>query len=252
MDGRVVFHEWPRPPYALAWEIEQRDGLSPTRAAPFSIRCPPLSSATKATSPFFLGSWPYGRLPCVPPIVSFTGLIVGTGHSLLRRDLLPGLPPFQVFVIFPIRANPWAILCKKMAERRDSQFQPNVPFTCTAKVAGLLRHDVMLYPPGSDRDNVFIVVPDSWTFLDKAAAAVTPMTPLYTTEAAGVLPSAAFQDMRAASLSLATLAPSRSALHLWLRLRPRPAPRGDVALSLPIRRRNDRGCCIRPRCLRLP
>ncbi|KAM4061354.1 hypothetical protein HRG_013080 [Hirsutella rhossiliensis] len=38
-------------------------------------------------------------------------------------------------------------------------------------------------------------------------------------------------------------------LHLWLRLRPRPAPwaaRSDVAPSLPIRRRNDRGCCKAP------
>ncbi|KAM4062420.1 hypothetical protein HRG_013612 [Hirsutella rhossiliensis] len=86
----------------------------------------------------------------------------------------------------------------KMAERQDSQFQPNVPFTCTGKVAGLLRHDVMLYPPGSDRDNVFIVVPDSWTFLDKAAAAVTTMAPLLSTpqrqQASSA--SAAFRDVR--------------------------------------------------------
>ncbi|KAM4056448.1 hypothetical protein HRG_014786 [Hirsutella rhossiliensis] len=92
-----------------------------------------------------------------------------------------GFHPFQVFVIFPVRANPWAILCK---------------------VAGLLRHDVMLYPPGSDRDNVFIVVPDSWTFLDKAAAAVTTMAPLLSTpqrqQASSA--SAAFRDVRAASL----------------------------------------------------
>ncbi|KAM4065239.1 hypothetical protein HRG_012831 [Hirsutella rhossiliensis] len=85
---------------------------------------------------------------CVPPIVSFTGIIVDTGHSLLRRDLLPGLDAakfsccafvrlstyvaagmpnripfkgFHPFVVFPIRANPWATLCKKMAERRVSQ-----------------------------------------------------------------------------------------------------------------------------------
>ncbi|KAM4061034.1 hypothetical protein HRG_012949 [Hirsutella rhossiliensis] len=116
------------------------------------------------------------------------------GFVRLSTYVAPGMPnklpfkgfhPFQVFVIFPIRANPWAIL---------------------SKVAGLLRHDVMLYPPGSDRDNVFIVVPDSWTFLDKAAAAVTPMTPLLSTpqRQQASSPSAAFQDMRAASLSLAT------------------------------------------------
>ncbi|KAM4062524.1 integrase core domain-containing protein [Hirsutella rhossiliensis] len=221
-----------------------------------------------------------GDFPCIPPIVSFTGLVVGTGHSSLRRDLLPGLDaaqlnccgfvrlstyvapgmpnkvpfkgfhPFQVFVIFPIRANPWAVLCRKMAERQDSQFQPNVPFTCTGKVAGLLRHDVMLYPPGSYRDNVFIVVPDSWTFLDKAAAAVTTMAPLLSTpqrqQASSA--SAAFQDMRAASLSLITPGTLRPVLHLWLRLRPRPAtlrrPGNDIALSLPIRRRSDRSFSV--------
>ncbi|KAM4064046.1 hypothetical protein HRG_012574 [Hirsutella rhossiliensis] len=172
-----------------------------------------------------------GDFPCIPPIVSFTGLIVGTGHSSLRRDLLPGLGaaqlnccgfvrlstyvapgmpnkvpfkgfhPFQVFVIFPVRANPWAILCK---------------------VAGLLRHDVMLYPPGSDRDN--------------AAAAVTTMAPLlYATEATSFLRFRGLPGL----------------LHPWLRLRPRPAtlrrPGNDIALSLPIRRRSDRVCCIRPR-----
>ncbi|KAM4054370.1 hypothetical protein HRG_005246 [Hirsutella rhossiliensis] len=207
---------------------------------------------------------PMDDFPCVPPIVSFTGLIVGTGHSLLRRDLLPGLDaaqlnccgfvrlstyvapgmpnklpfkgfhPFQVFVIFPIRANPWAILCKKMAERRDSQFQPNVPFTCTAKVAGLLRHDVMLYPPGSDRDNVFIVVPDSWTFLDKAAAAVTPMTPLSLHHRGSRRPpSAAFQDMRAASLSLATPGTLPLSPPPLASASPRPAPWAAREAMLP-------------------
>ncbi|KAM4061631.1 hypothetical protein HRG_013260 [Hirsutella rhossiliensis] len=138
---------------------------------------PALVVRDQGYQPVLPGSWPYGRLPCVPPIVSFTGLIVGTGHSLLRRDLLPGLdaaqlnwlPPFQVFVIFL--------------------------FALT------LGHLVQ----GSDRDNVFIVVPDSWTFLDKAAAAVTPMTPLLSPQRQQASsPSAAFQDMRAASLSLAT------------------------------------------------
>ncbi|KAJ4203801.1 hypothetical protein NW757_014845, partial [Fusarium falciforme] len=113
------------------------------------------------------------NFPCIPPIVSFTGPIVGPGHSLLRQDLLPGLDaaqlnccgfiqlstylapgnpdktpfrgshPFQVFVIFPVHTNPWATLCKRMTERRDSQFQANTRFTCTGKVAGLLDHRVM-------------------------------------------------------------------------------------------------------------
>lgn len=174
--------------------------------------------------------------PCIPPVVSFTGLIAGPGHSLLRKDLLPalddtllkccgfiqlstylapgnpektpfkGFHPFQVFVIFPVHANPWAILCKKMAERRDTHFQAHIHFSCTGKVAGLLDHRLMVHPPGSDRDYVFIVVPDSWTFLDKATTtSATSGLPLTTparrpTSSA----SAAFQSMRAASYSVAT------------------------------------------------
>ncbi|KJZ69392.1 hypothetical protein HIM_11208 [Hirsutella minnesotensis 3608] len=189
-------------PYALAWEVEQRDGLESDTGRTLLYTMPALVVRDQGYQPVLPRLFAsMGDIPCIPSIVSFSGLVVGTGHSSLRRDLLPGLDaaqlnccgfvrlstyvapgmpnkvpfkgfhPFQVFVIFPIRANPWAILCRKMAERQDSQFQPNVPFTCTGKVAGLLRHDVMLYPPGSYRDNVFIVVPDSWTFLDKAAAA---------------------------------------------------------------------------------
>ncbi|KAM4061854.1 hypothetical protein HRG_013400 [Hirsutella rhossiliensis] len=155
------------------------------------------------------------NFPCIPPIVSFTGFILGPGHSLLRQDLLPdldaaqlnccgfvqlstylapGIPDkipfrgfhqFEVFVIFPIHANPWAILCK---------------------VAGLLSHRVMIHPPGSDRDYVFIVVPDSWTFLDKAtstaaASSSAISTPLKEKPSSA---SAAFRDILAASYSVAT------------------------------------------------
>ncbi|KAM4064092.1 hypothetical protein HRG_007120 [Hirsutella rhossiliensis] len=233
-----------------------------TRAAPF-YTMPALVVRDQGYQPVLPRLFAsMGDFPCIPPIVSFTGLIVGTGHSSLRRDLLPGLGaaqlnccgfvrlstyvapgmpnkvpfkgfhPFQVFVIFPVRANPWAILCK---------------------VAGLLRHDVMLYPPGSDRDNVFIVVPDSWTFLDKAAAAVTTMAPLLSTpqrqQASSA--SAAFRDVRAASLSLITPGTLPLSPPPLASASPRPAtlrrPGNDIALSLPIRRRSDRVCCIRPR-----
>ncbi|GJN70082.1 hypothetical protein PLICBS_010178 [Purpureocillium lilacinum] len=147
------------------------------------------------------------------PIVSFTGPVVGSGLELLHADaaaafdepqlkccgfvqlstfVSPGIPektpfkgfhPFQVFVIFPVHANPWTSLCKKMAQRRVSQFQPVAPFTCTGKVAGLLAHRHMRQPPAFEQDYVFIVVPDTWTFLDKATfnqpptAQVTPATP---------------------------------------------------------------------------
>lgn len=133
------------------------------------------------------------------PIVSFTGPVIGAGLDCLHENiasafddpqlkccgfvqlstfLCPGTPdktpfrgfhPFQVFVMFPVHANPWTSLCKKMVERRDSQFQPGAPFTCTGKVAGLLAHGLMRQPPAFEQDYVFIVVPDTWTFLDKTA-----------------------------------------------------------------------------------
>ncbi|KAH6870901.1 hypothetical protein B0T10DRAFT_593061, partial [Thelonectria olida] len=136
--------------------------------------------------------------PLVPPTVSFTGPVVGPGHALLHKESVPalddaqlkccgfiqlttflapgnpdktlyrGFHPFHVFVIFPIRANPWGSLCKKMTERRDTQFQSNVLLTCTGKVAGVLDHRLMVQPPALRQDYVFIVVPDSWTFLDMA------------------------------------------------------------------------------------
>ncbi|KAF2649658.1 hypothetical protein K491DRAFT_583359, partial [Lophiostoma macrostomum CBS 122681] len=113
----------------------------------------------------------------MPPIVSFAGPILGSGLTLLHGQstsglddtqrkccgfiqlstyIAPGNPnktpfkgfhPFQVFAIFPIHVNPWTSLCKRMADRSDTQFQPNTIFT----------------------DCVFIVVPDTWHFYDKAA-----------------------------------------------------------------------------------
>ncbi|OAQ57977.1 hypothetical protein VFPFJ_11705 [Purpureocillium lilacinum] len=197
MNGRVH-------PYALAWEVAQHDGLESDTGGTLLYTMPALIVRDQGYQPILprlLAS--SSNFPCVPPVVSFTGPVVGSGQSLLRQGLLPGLDatqlkccgfvqlssyltpgnldktpfkgfhPFQVFVIFPIHANPWTILCKKMAERRDSHFQTNIHFTCTGKVAGLLDHRLMVQPPGSDRDYVFIVVPDSWTFLDKATTATT-------------------------------------------------------------------------------
>ncbi|KJZ68888.1 hypothetical protein HIM_11721 [Hirsutella minnesotensis 3608] len=230
MNGRVH-------PYALAWEVEQHDGLESDPGSTVLYTMPALivrDQGYQPVLPRLLASM--DNFPCIPPVVSFTGPVVGPGQSLLRQDLLPGLDatqlkccgfiqlstyftpgnpdktpfkgfhPFQVFVIFPIHANPWTILCRKMAERRDSHFQASIHFTCTGKVAGLLDHRLMVQPPGSDRDYVFIVVPDSWTFLDKATtSAATSALPLATpakrpTSSA----SAAFQSMRAASFSVAT------------------------------------------------
>ena len=148
------------------------------------------------------------NFPIISPIVSFTGPIIGSGLTLLRDSPLSGLseaqrkycgfvqlstfitprnsnkPPFrgfhqfQVFIIFPIHANPWTLLCKKMVERQDTQFQPNTGFTCTGKVAGFLAHHTMVQPPQLKQDYVFIVVPDTWTFLDKMSQAFTSTSPL--------------------------------------------------------------------------
>ncbi|KND92539.1 hypothetical protein TOPH_02790 [Tolypocladium ophioglossoides CBS 100239] len=229
MNGRVH-------PYALAWEVEQHDGLESDTRSTLLYTMPALVVRDQGYQPLFASM---DSFPCIPPVVSSTGPIVGPGHSLLRQDLLPGLDaaqlkycgfvqlstyvapgnpdktpfkgfhPFQVFAIFPIHANPWAILCKKMVKRRDSHFQGSIHFTYTGKVAGLLNHRVMAHPPGSDRDYVFIVVPDSWTFLDKATTtAATSALPLTTPpKRPKSSASATFQNMRAYSVATPGILP---------------------------------------------
>ncbi|KAM4061648.1 hypothetical protein HRG_013272 [Hirsutella rhossiliensis] len=229
MNGRVH-------PYALAWEVEQRDGLESGAGGILLYTMPALIIRDQGYQPVLPRLFAsMDSFPRIPPIVSFTGLIVGPGHSLLRQDLLPGLdatqlrccgflqlstyitpgsltrslsglPPVSGLRHLPHPRQPWAILCKKMAERRDSQFQTNISFTCTGKVAGLLDHRVMVHQPSSDRDYVFIVVPDSWTFLDKTAttAAASALALTSPPKRQPSSASAAFQDARAASFSVAT------------------------------------------------
>jgi hypothetical protein len=102
-------------------------------------------------------AWDDAQLKCCGFVQLTTFLAPGNPDKTPYR----GFHPFQVFVIFPIRANPWASLCKKMAERRDTQFQSNVLLTCTGKVAGLLDHRLMVQPPALGQDYIFIIVPDS-------------------------------------------------------------------------------------------
>lgn len=152
-------------------------------------------------------------LPVMSPIVNFTGPIIGSGHTLLHPDtildledtqakccgfvqlstfLCPGNPtktpfkgfhPFQVFVIFPVHANPWSLLCKRMIERQETYFQRNTLFSCTGKVAGFLDHRIMVHPPQLTQDYVFIVVPDTWQFYDKATLNSIFTSPSATTPA---------------------------------------------------------------------
>ncbi|KAM4055577.1 hypothetical protein HRG_008555 [Hirsutella rhossiliensis] len=228
MNGRVH-------PYALAWEVEQRDGLESGAGGILLYTMPALIIRDQGYQPVLprlfasMDSFPVSRPSFPSPASSLapatpatTGPSARSGRHPAEVLRLPpafdlyhpgsltrssqGFHPFQVFVIFPIRANPWAILCKKMAERRDSQFHTNISFTCTGKVAGLLDHRVMVHQPSSDRDYIFIVVPDSWTFLDKTAttAAASALALTSPPKRQPSSASAAFQDARAASFSVAT------------------------------------------------
>ncbi|KAM6514214.1 hypothetical protein FALCPG4_015371 [Fusarium falciforme] len=196
-------------PFALTWEVERQDGLEESvDCGLLAYTIPALIVRDQGYQPILPRSLSAtDQFPLSSPIVSFTGPVVGPGPALLHKESVPalddiqlkccgfvqlttflapgnpdktpyrGFHPFQVFVIFPIRANPWASLCKKMAERRDTQFQRNVLLTCTGKVAGLLGHHLMVQPPTLEQDYVFIVVPDSWTFLDKGVSGPISPTP---------------------------------------------------------------------------
>ncbi|KAK4089236.1 hypothetical protein Purlil1_6225 [Purpureocillium lilacinum] len=199
-------------PFALTWELEQRDGLESEEDSIIEYTVPAFIVRDHSYQPVLprtLGS--IHGFPSIQPIVSFTGPVLGSGHELLQKPvatalddaqlkccglvqlssfICPGNPgttpfkgfhPFQVFVIFPIHANPWKSLCKKMSERRDSQFQPNALFSCTGKIAGLLDHCSMTRAPDLEQDYVFIVVPDTWSFPDRVKSGQASTAPLLPT-----------------------------------------------------------------------
>ncbi|EXU94843.1 hypothetical protein X797_012072 [Metarhizium robertsii] len=183
-------------PYALTWRITQLDGLETEIGTISEYTIPAFIVRDSSFQPLTSIS----SFPSVPPTVSLTGPVIGSGQKLLAAEVVSilgdaqmrccgflqlssfitpgdsakppfrGFHPFQAFIIFPIHANPWSVLCKKMIDRQDTQFQPGAPFTCTGKVAGLLDHALMARPPELERDHVLIVVPDTWTFLDRNAA----------------------------------------------------------------------------------
>ncbi|XP_044714538.1 uncharacterized protein HRG_11892 [Hirsutella rhossiliensis] len=138
MSGRVH-------PYALAWEVERRDGLEagPDDTVLYSARPYPSSHALASG----------GQFPSTPPVVSFHGVIAGPGLDLLRGDFLP------------------------------------------------------------ERDYVFIVVPDSWNFVDRpSAAASASASPLATPLKRQTLSaSSTFDSVRAALYSVAAPASAASA-----------------------------------------
>jgi hypothetical protein len=149
----------------------------------------------------------------ISPIVSFTGPIIGSGHTLLHCDAIPcigndqlkccgfiqlstflspgnpdktpfkGFHPFQVFIIFPIQANPWSLLCKRMVEKKETYFRSNTLLSCTGKVAGFLDHRIMVHPPQLSQDYVFVVVPDTWKFHDNTGQDSISTLPIMATQA---------------------------------------------------------------------
>ncbi|XP_044715290.1 uncharacterized protein HRG_11267 [Hirsutella rhossiliensis] len=74
----------------------------------------------------------------------------------------------------------------------------------------------MLCPPGSERDYAFIVVPDSWTFVDRPPAAATASaSPLATPFMRQTLSaSSTFDSIRAALYSVAAPASAPPTLDL--------------------------------------
>ncbi|KAG6979402.1 hypothetical protein FocnCong_v010454 [Fusarium oxysporum f. sp. conglutinans] len=129
-------------PFALTWEVERQDGLEESvDSGLLAYTIPALILRDQGYQPILPRSLSAAdQFPLSSPIVSFTGPVVGPGHALLRKESVPtldnvqlkccgfvqlttflapgnpdktpfrGFHPFQVFVIFPIRANPWASL----------------------------------------------------------------------------------------------------------------------------------------------
>jgi len=184
-------------PYALTWEIDADDDTEPDSSV-FNYTIAPFIVRDSGYQPISLRTLNFDSI-IIPPIVAFTGSVVGSGRTLLRGDPLSGLsetqqkccgfvqlstfitpgnstrPPyrrahqFQAFVIFPIHVNPWMIRCKKMMERPNTQFQPNTLFHCTGRLAGFLDHRIMVHPPSLAQDYVFIIVPENWDFFAKSS-----------------------------------------------------------------------------------
>ncbi|KAH6985283.1 hypothetical protein EDB80DRAFT_756774 [Ilyonectria destructans] len=130
--------------------------------------------------------------PLIQPVISLTGQVLGTGQTHLIKDSIPllddaqlrycafiqcctyitpgqpskspfkGFHPFQVFILFPIRALPFSLLCKKIADRKDTQFIPDIPFNCIGKIVSLLDHSLIVAAPTvNKKDYIFIIVPNS-------------------------------------------------------------------------------------------
>ncbi|KAM4061309.1 hypothetical protein HRG_013052 [Hirsutella rhossiliensis] len=137
---------------------------------------PRLSSAITAANQSSSHLNSADAFPTIQPIVTFTGPVIGSGRDLLHGNSAAALDDSQ------LRCCGF-----KMTERGDSQFQPNALFTCTGKIAGLLDHQIMTHAPAFDQDYIFIVVPDTWTFLDRAMSNQASATQLLPTTPKGTV-----------------------------------------------------------------
>ncbi|OCK91225.1 uncharacterized protein K441DRAFT_730330 [Cenococcum geophilum 1.58] len=198
-------------PYALTWEVKLDDSQA-TGDDLANYTIPALIVRDQGYQPVTPRMFDIAdTFPIASPIVSFTGLVIGSGHTLLNDEaglediqlkccafiqlstyLTPGNPsktpfkgfhPFQVFIIFPIHLKPWLLLCKKLIDKRETHFQSNTLFFCTGKVAGFLNHRIMIHPPQLTQDKIFIIVPDTWDFFKKAGRDSISTSPLVTTPA---------------------------------------------------------------------
>ncbi|KAM4063260.1 hypothetical protein HRG_010194 [Hirsutella rhossiliensis] len=164
-------------PFALTWEIERRDGLESVDDNITEYTVPALIVRDHSYQPVVTRTLnSVDAFPTIQPIVSFTGPVIGSGRDLLHGNSAAALDDSQ------LRCCGF-----KMTERHDSQFQPNALFTCTGKITGLLDHQIMKHVPAFDQDYIFIVVPDTWTFLDRAMSNQVSATQLLPTTPKGTV-----------------------------------------------------------------
>ncbi|KAM4063607.1 hypothetical protein HRG_014051 [Hirsutella rhossiliensis] len=181
MSGRVH-------PYALAWEVERRDGLEAGPDDTVLYTVPALIVRDQGYQPVLPRSLASGgQFPSTPPVVSFHGVIAGPGLDLLRGDFLPGLGPDQLRCCGFVRLTTYITpglpdripLRATTPSRPNSSFLPGVPLPALER-SSAFSTTVLCSAPGSERDYVFIVVPDSWNFVDRpSAAASASASPCY-------------------------------------------------------------------------
>ncbi|KAM4061968.1 hypothetical protein HRG_008867 [Hirsutella rhossiliensis] len=226
MSGRVH-------PYALAWEVERRDGLEAGPDDTVLYTVPALIVRDQGYQPVLPRSLASGgQFPSTPPVVSFHGVIAGPGLDLLRGDFLPGLGPDQLRCCGFVRLTTY--ITPGLPDRipfkgyHPSRSLLSFPSMLTLGPSSAFSTTVLCSAPGSERDYVFIVVPDSWNFVDRpSAAASASASPLATPLKRQTLSaSSTFDSVRAALYSVAAPASAASAPPLGP---DRPRPRHTTA-----------------------